>query len=89
MDYGKDIWKLISFLQDEGFEVELDSRDEKLGYRLRESVTKKIPYNLIIGDEEVKNKTISFRHYGSKDTETMKIDEFVYKVNFEIKEKSL
>jgi threonyl-tRNA synthetase len=86
LDYSK---KLYDKLIENNIRVTLDSRDEKLGYRLRESVTKKIPYNLIIGDEEVKNKTISFRHYGSKDTETMKIDEFINMINDEIKNKTI
>ena len=65
----------------------MDDRDEKLGYRLRESVTKKIPYVLIIGDKEKEEANVSFRRYGSKDTETLTIDEFIDKLNKIVKER--
>ena len=58
------------------YRVELDSREEKLGYKLRESVMKKIPITLIIGQKEVDNKNISFRCYGSEETTTITLDEF-------------
>ena len=65
----------------------VDSRDEKLGYRMRESQTKKIPYSLIIGDAERDNNQVSFRKYGETNTTTVSIDEFISFLNEEIKNK--
>ena len=59
-----------------GYRVELDIREEKLGYKMRESVMKKIPVTVIIGQKEVDNNTVSFRCFGSEDTTTMSLDEF-------------
>ncbi len=74
-------------LQSFKFRVNLDDREEKLGYKLRESVIKKIPITLIIGQNEVDNNTISYRLYGSSETINVEIDEFIEKVNQAIKSK--
>ncbi len=63
----------------------LDNRDEKLSYKMREAQTKKIPYILIIGDNEKDNNIISYRLHGSKDTTQMDLDKFIDKLNIEIK----
>ena len=81
LEYAKEIFKL---LKENNFRVELDDREEKLGYKMRESQTKKIPYTLIIGDNEKENKTISYRLHGKKETVTMSIKEFIDKINDEI-----
>ena len=65
---------------------ELDNRDEKLGYKMRESQTRKIPYTLILGDKEKETKTISYRLHGEKETKTMEISEFITMLNNQIKE---
>ncbi|MBQ8681598.1 MAG: threonine--tRNA ligase [Bacilli bacterium] len=57
--------------------VEVDARDEKLGYRMRESQTKKIPYTLVIGDKEVETTKVNYRRHGSKDTTCVSVTEFV------------
>ena len=57
-DYAKEIY---DYLIENDIRCEIDSRDEKLGYRLREAQIKKIPYTLILGEEECNNKTISYR----------------------------
>ena len=57
--------------------VSTDYRDEKLGYKIREAQTMKIPFQLVIGDKELESHTINVRRYGSKDTEEMTIDEFI------------
>ena len=62
---------------------------KKLGYRLREAQTRKIPYNLIIGDQEKENRTISFRLFGEKDTTTLPLEEFIEKLKEEIETKAL
>ena len=82
LEYAK---KLVEKLQKEGIRVELDDRDEKLGYKMRESVIKKKNYAVIIGNEEIKNNTVSYRKCGSNDTTTVGIDEFVNMLLEEIK----
>ena len=68
--------------------VEIDARDEKLSYRMRESQTKKNPYTLIIGDKEKETNTISYRTHGSNDTTNMAVFEFIEKLLKEIEEKT-
>lgn len=84
-DYAKEIY---DYLIENDIRCEIDSRDEKLGYRLREAQIKKIPYTLILGEEECNNKTISYRKHGSKDTFTTTKEEFLKKLKEEIKNKS-
>jgi threonyl-tRNA synthetase len=79
--------KLKELLFDNGIRVELDDKDEKVGYKMRESQTKKIPYTLIIGDNELNSNTISYRKYGSEETVNIKIDDFILQLNKEIYEK--
>ena len=83
-DYGKEVTEL---LQKEGIRVELDDRNEKLGYRLRESQVKKIPYTLILGDQEKENKSISYRLFGEKETTTVSQEEFIKLIKEEIESK--
>ena len=59
-----------------GLRVDLDDREEKLGYRMRESQTKKIPFNIIVGDNERDNNLISYRRHGSNETITVTKEEF-------------
>lgn len=79
--------KIKELLEKNNIRIKLDSRNEKLGYKIRESQTKKIPYNIIIGDEELNNNTISYRKYGSNETINIEIEEFVNKINEEINNK--
>ena len=74
LEYSKEVEEL---LRENNFRVELDSRDEKLGYRMRESQTRKIPCTLILGDKERDNKEISYRKFGSGETTTLSQDEFI------------
>ena len=69
--------KVKNLLEQQDIRVELDDRDEKLSYRMRESQTKKIPYTLILGDKERDNEQISYRVFGQTDTTTLSIQEFV------------
>ena len=73
-DYAKEVEEL---LKNNDIRTILDNRDEKLGYRLREAQTSKIPYTLILGDKEKENKEISYRLYGEKDTTTVSQEEFI------------
>ena len=70
-------------LHDKVFRVELDSREEKLSYKMRETQVKKIPVTVILGDNEVKDKTVSYRLFGSKDTTIVSQDEFIEYLNKE------
>lgn len=80
LEYSTDLYNM---LKDNGFRVELDSREEKLGYKMRESQTNKIPYTLIIGDNELNSSTISYRTYGSNETINIKINDFILKLKEE------
>ena len=86
LDYAKEIYEL---LLDNDIRVELDSRDEKLGYKLRETQLKKIPYTLILGQNEVDNNTISYRMFGTEDTVTLEKNEFVDFIKNKIKNKEI
>ena len=84
LEYAKEVFDL---LKENGVRVELDDREEKLGYKLRETQIKKIPYTLVIGDKERDAKTISYRRYSSQDTTTVSKEEFVKLLLEEIKNK--
>ena len=85
-EYAREIYEL---LEKEGIRAELDDRNEKLGYRLRESQVKKIPYTLILGDNERDNNQISYRLFGSQETVTLSKDEFIKQLKEEIANRSL
>ena len=74
LEYSKELEEL---LRNEGFRVEMDAREEKLSYRMRESQTRKIPLTLIVGDKERDEKTISYRLFGTTETTTLSREEFV------------
>lgn len=73
MDYVND---LSSKLRAHGIRVTIDDRNEKMGYKIRQAQVNKIPYTLVIGDEEVSNGTVTVRKYGEEKTNTMTKDEF-------------
>ncbi|MFU8786082.1 MAG: threonine--tRNA ligase [Candidatus Izemoplasmataceae bacterium] len=72
---------------DEDFRSELDLKEEKLGYKIREAQTQKIPYQIVIGDQEVENKTVTYRQYGEKEQVTLPLEAFVSYINQVIKDK--
>jgi len=84
LEYAREVKQL---LLDNNIRVELDDRDEKLGYKMRESQTKKIPFTLILGQNEVDNKTISYRKFGTQETITLNSQEFIDMLNYVIKNK--
>ena len=77
--------KVKELLLEKGIRVNLDARDEKLSYRMREGQINKIPYNLVLGDKERDENSISYRMFGSKDTITLSLEDFVLKIESEIK----
>ena len=80
---------LKSKLVDLGIRVEVDGREEKLGYRMRESQMRKIPYSIIIGDKEKDLNVISFRKYGEEGTTTLSYQEFVDMILSKINNKDI
>lgn len=85
LDYSKEVFQL---LEDKGIRVELDDREEKLGYRIREAQMKKIPYQLVLGDKERDERTVTYRQYGEQKQITVSLDEFVDMVLKQIAEKT-
>lgn len=79
--------KVYKNLKEKGYRVTLDSRDEKLSYKMRESQIKKTPYTLILGDNEMETKTISYRKYSEKSTVNLSPRQFLRDINEEITKK--
>ena len=67
--------------------VHVDGRNEKLGYRIREAQMSKIPYEIVVGDQEVENGTVNVRHYGVEGSQSMTVQELLDKIDKEIKER--
>ena len=85
-EYAKEVTEM---LKEHDIRAELDDRNEKLGYRLREAQTEKVPFTLILGDQEKENATISYRLFGQKDTTTVSKEEFVKLIKEEIINKTI
>ena len=79
--------EICDALEEKNVRVELDDRAEKLGYRMREGQIQKVPYLLVIGFNEQENKTVSYRLHGEADTTVLPLNEFVEKIENEIKNK--
>jgi len=77
---------LLNTLKENNFRVELDSRDEKMGYKIREAQTRKIPYTLVLGNSERDNNTVTYRKFGEESTTTVTVEEFIAMLNNQIKE---
>ena len=84
-DYAYELKKKMFDL---GLRVEVDDRNEKVGYKIRESQVKKTPYTLVVGDQEVADKTAAVRKRGVQESTTMKIDDFIAYVQEKIASKS-
>ena len=85
-EYAK---KVVAQLRKEHFRVNNDNRDEKLGYRIREAQIKKIPYQLVLGDHERDDGTVTYRKHGEKKQTTVTFDEFVELLKQEVENKTL
>ena len=83
MDYAN---KIFDLLKEKNYRIELDSRDEKMGYKIREAQTRKIPYTLVLGNNERDNNTVTYRKYGEEKTTTIEFDEFINMLDNQIKE---
>ena len=86
LEYANNLKKKFEELD---IRCELDSREEKLGYKMRESQTKKIPYTLVIGDNEVNNGMITYRKHGDKDSVSLSISDFIELIKNEIETKGV
>lgn len=85
-EYAKEV---VAKLRKAHFRVNNDNRDEKLGYRIREAQLKKIPYQLVLGDNERDNGTVTYRKHGEKKQSTVTFEEFVELLNTEVENKTL
>lgn len=84
LDYAKSVQKK---LQRVGIRVEVDERNEKIGYKIREAQMQKIPYMLVVGDKEVEGESVNVRRYSQQDSETVSLNEFTARIEEEIKNK--
>lgn len=84
LEYAK---KVKEELEKNHIRVELDARDEKLGYRMRESQLRKIPYHLVLGDQEKETGTVNVRKFGSKEEQKISLEDFIKNITEEINEK--
>ncbi|MED0714872.1 threonine--tRNA ligase [Aeribacillus composti] len=80
LDYAKTVEQR---LQQEGLRVEVDIRDEKIGYKIREAQMQKIPYMVVVGDQEAENETVNVRKYGEQKSESMPLETFAVSVGKE------
>lgn len=85
-EYAKEV---VAKLRKAHFRVNNDNRDEKLGYRIRGAQLKKIPYQLVLGDNERDNGTVTYRKHGEKKQTTVTFEEFVELLNTEVENKTL
>ncbi len=81
-DYAYELKERMQVL---GLRVEVDDRNEKMGYKIRASQTQKIPYQIVVGDQEVKDATVNIRKYGSKETEVLEANLFLDAIAAEVK----
>lgn len=85
IDYA---WEVAKALRDRGIRADVDDRNEKMQYKIRASQTSKIPYQLIVGDKEMEDKSVNVRCYGSKATHTESLSEFMDTILADIARKS-
>ena len=86
LEYAEEVYQM---LRDLGVRAELDSREEKLGYRMRESQIRKIPVSIVLGNNERDERSVTVRYFGSEEKTSMPLDEFLEFIERNIEEKSL
>ena len=86
LEYAEEVHNALMAL---GVRSELDSRDEKLGYRMRESQIRKIPVSVVLGNNERDERTVTVRYFGSEEKTSMSLDEFLEFIKRNIDEKSI
>ena len=83
LDYAK---KLFSIFTEKEYRLTIDDKDEKMGYKIREAQTRKIPYTLVLGDNEKNNNTVTYRKFGEDKTSTVTIEAFLELIENQIKQ---
>ena len=86
MDYAKNV---AAQLDSQGFRVEVDGRNEKIGKKIREATLEKIPYMLVVGDRDMENQTVSVRHRSGEDKGAMSLDAFATMLKEEVDTKAI
>ena len=71
-------------MKKQGLRVSIDDREEKLNYKIRESQTKKIPYTLVLGDNEANSESVTYRHFGTTESVNISLSDFVNKLVEEV-----
>jgi threonyl-tRNA synthetase len=84
LEYAKQI---EDELRQAGLRVEIDERDEKMGYKIREAQMQKIPYMLVVGDKERDEKAVNVRKYGEQKSETVSFESFLSALKNEVEQK--
>jgi len=82
IEYAKDV---VEKLKSEGIRVEIDNKEEKIGYKIREAQLQKVPYMLILGAKEVEADSVGVRARKDGDIGAMKLDAFIEKIKEEVK----
>ncbi len=85
-DYAREV---TDALVSNGIRAKYDGRDEKLGYKIRDAQMNKIPYQLVLGDHEMEDHTVTYRCYGRREQVTVSVDEFISMVNTKVTNKEL
>jgi threonyl-tRNA synthetase len=83
--HGEYAEKVRAELAKRGFRVEVDDRNEKMGYKIRESQTQKVPYTLVLGDEEMKSGKVNVRCYGTDEEISKSLDDFINEIDADVK----
>ena len=86
LDYAS---KVVAELKKAGIRAKLDAGEDKLGYRMRNAQVKKVPYTVVIGDKEVEEGSVTYRHFGCKAQHKVSLDEFKKLLKEEISSKAL
>lgn len=86
--HGDRVEEIYTTLKSKGFRVEMDLRNEKLGYKIREAQTSKVPYQIVIGDQEVAESTVNVRRYGENNSNSYPLDEFIELLSEDVANKS-
>ena len=83
--HGEYAGKVRAELAKRGFRAEVDHRNEKLGYKIRESQTQKVPYTLVLGDEEMNANGVNVRRYGTEEQISKSLDDFIAEIDADVK----
>ena len=83
--HGEYAEKVRQELAKRGFRAEVDTRNEKMGYKIRESQTQKVPYTLVLGDDEMNANGVNVRPYGTDQENSMSLDDFIKEIDADVK----